>query len=87
MIVLDEHLYDARLEDAIARWYPGKIIYFCFALSLNQVDELPDLLRTVFKLEPFKTQNSRMGKVARVIKAAVQFYGVHDPTIYSMKIR
>ncbi len=27
MIVLDEHLYDARLEDALAAWYPGQIVY------------------------------------------------------------
>jgi len=27
MIVLDEHLYDARLEDALSHWYPGQIIH------------------------------------------------------------
>jgi hypothetical protein len=56
-------------------------------LNLEDVDEIPELLRSVFKLMPFKIKNSRMGKVARVIKVSVQFYSVNDPKIYSMKIR
>jgi len=133
MIVLDEHLNDARLEDALSHWYPGQIIHLktlrpktlikddavatllfklkqptfvtinwtdfwrqisadkrycvvCFALSLNQADKLSDLLRSVFKLEQFKTKNSRMGKVARVLHTSLQFYSVNDPTMYSVKI-
>jgi hypothetical protein len=51
MIVLDEHLTDARVETAIARWYKGKI---AFIKKLRQGtiikdDVIPTLLRQLQK--------------------------------------
>jgi len=38
----------------------------CFALPDSRTDEMPGLLRTVFRLPAFRTKARRMGKVLRV---------------------
>jgi hypothetical protein len=131
MIVLDEHLSDARLETAISRWYRGQIVFvkmlrprtlvkddsiptllrlskqptfitidwrdfwrqiqadnryciICFALDIKHVDEIPNLLRRVLDLAPFKTKNNRMGNVIRVTKNSIQYYRLKDSRIYTI---
>ncbi len=91
MIVLDEHLTDARLETAISHWYKGKIAFIryciiCFALELKRYNEIPNLLRRVLSLAPFKTKNNKMGTVIRVTKHTVNYYRCKDSRIYTFSI-
>jgi hypothetical protein len=60
VIVLDEHLLGERLDQAIARWYRGRV---CFIGSLRpgsvvKDDSIPHLLRTA-QQPTFVTQNWR----------------------------
>jgi hypothetical protein len=58
VIVLDEQLQGTRLDEAIARWYPGRV---CFVgdlrpRSVNKDDGIPHLLRSG-RHPTFVTQN------------------------------
>jgi hypothetical protein len=58
VIVLDEHLQGARLEEAIGRWYRGRV---CFVGALRpgsivKDDSIPHLLRAA-RQPTFVTQN------------------------------
>ena len=128
MIVLDEQLKDARIKDAIGRWYRGRVVNItslrpgtvikddaipmllrqltgatfvtinttdfwgrisggsnycvvCLSLSDDRADEIPELLRRLFRLAGFETKRSRSGKVALVSRSQVQFYQVANPNV------
>lgn len=53
----------------------------CFPLPDERVNEIPGLLRRLFRLPAFKTKAARMGKVARVSPAQVQLYEAGDSRI------
>ena len=58
MIVLDDQLEDARIQQAIARWYKGTVIYLkdLRPASVIRDDAVPMLLRTI-KQPTFVTLN------------------------------
>jgi hypothetical protein len=74
-VTIDEHFWNRGLRDA--RYC---IVYF--ALRDDQQDQIPDLLRRLFRLPQFNTRAKRMGKVIRVSPAGVQFYQLGDETPY-----
>jgi hypothetical protein len=45
-----------------------------FAVSKDQQEELPRLLRLLFRLPQFRTRAARMGKVARVGRSSVIYW-------------
>ncbi len=58
------------------------IIYV--AVSDDQQFKIPDLLRRLFRLSDFKTKAARMGKVARVSSARIEYMQVKDETVHSV---
>lgn len=50
----------------------------CFAWSDGRIGEIPQALRSVFRLSEFRTKGQRMGKIVRVTRGAVFFYDVYD---------
>jgi hypothetical protein len=46
----------------------------CCAVSHTRAQEVPDLLRRVLALEPFRTRSRRLGKIVRVSPQHVQYY-------------
>ncbi len=54
----------------------------CLKLTADQTDELPRLLRRLFKLSEFKTKRARMGKVALVSPRAVQYYSATNDLVH-----
>jgi hypothetical protein len=75
MIVLDEHLHDARLEFALARWYPGQIVQLKLLRprTLIKDDAVPSLLRQL-KQPTFVTINwSDFGDKLPLINDTVLF--------------
>lgn len=121
MIVLDEQLKHANLEEQLAKWYRGRILNItalrpgtvikddavplllqkvsdptfitinttdfweqvqtnrgycivCFPLTDDRVDEIPNLLRQLFRLQEFCTKQARRGKIARVSHRQIRYY-------------
>jgi hypothetical protein len=59
---------------------------FCIitvALNQDQVEEIPQLLRRLFRLPEFKTKASRMGKVIHVTQNHIEYYE-SDRRIHSL---
>jgi hypothetical protein len=54
----------------------------CLKLTTEQTDEIPFLLRRLFKLPEFKTKRARMGKVVLVSPRGVQYYGAAKELIH-----
>ena len=54
----------------------------CLQLSTERVDEIPSLLRRLFRLPGFKTKAERMGKVVLVSPQRVRYYQAHDNQIH-----
>jgi hypothetical protein len=46
----------------------------CCAVPHTRAEEVPDLLRRVLALEPFRTRSRRLGKMVRVSPQHVQYY-------------
>jgi hypothetical protein len=46
--------------------------------------EIPGLFRRLFRLPMFKTKANRMGKVAKVNNAGVQYYQFGDEELHSL---
>ena len=57
----------------------------CLPLPNKRQGEIPDLLHRLFRLPDFKTKSARMGKVARVSEAEIQFYQAGDETVRVME--
>jgi hypothetical protein len=56
----------------------------CFALPHSRTDDLSELLRNLFRLEPFRTRKRRLGKIARVSARRVQFYTTESWAVQSL---
>ena len=54
-------------------------------LPHEQLHEMPDLLRRLFRLPEFKTKARRMGKVVRVSRRQLQYY--EGPADHSIRVR
>lgn len=59
----------------------------CFALPDSRAREIPDLLRTVFRLPVFRTKAGRMGMVLRLTDERVSYYGSTDRQIQVIDLR
>jgi hypothetical protein len=53
----------------------------CFTLPADDAEQVPVLLRRLFRLDEFKTRALRLGKVARVSGGQVAFYQSDEPQI------
>ena len=54
------------------------------AVSDDQQFKIPALLRPLFRLPEFKTKAARMGKVARISSARIEYMQVRDETVYAL---
>lgn len=79
-LTIDAGFWDRKLCD------PKYSILF-FALTHEQQDEIPELLRRVFRLDEFKTRNARMGKVARISTIGIEFWQIGDEKMYRLNFK
>ncbi|MBM3240491.1 hypothetical protein FJZ31_29765 [Candidatus Poribacteria bacterium] len=56
----------------------------CLELPNERLNEIPALLRRLFRLSEFKTKAGRMGKVIRVSRAGIWYYQVRDNIVYHL---
>ena len=56
----------------------------CVAVPHTRALEVPDLVRRLFALEPFRTRQKRLGKIARVSQRQVQYYTTDRFTIHRL---
>jgi hypothetical protein len=54
----------------------------CCAVPHTRAQEVPELLRRVLALEPFRTRSRRLGKIVRVSRQHVQYYTTDTRTIH-----
>jgi hypothetical protein len=66
-VTIDEDFWDVR-------WCDPSYAILHFALRNDQQKNLPALLRALFRLPEFRTRAQRMGKVARVSAATVEWW-------------
>ena len=50
----------------------------CFTLSDGHTGDIPQSLRTLFRLPEFRTKAQRMGKIVRVTRGAISYNAVHN---------
>lgn len=74
-ITIDDGFWNRSLRDA--RYC---IVYF--DVRDDQQDQIPNLLRRLFRLPQFNTRAKRMGKVIRVSTAGIEFCQMGDETLY-----
>lgn len=55
-----------------------------FQLLDRDAQEIPDLLRRVFHLAPFRTRRRRLGKIARVSREHCQYYTADSWAVETM---
>jgi len=77
LVTIDMGLWKKRYCD---RHYC--ILYF--ALLDTQQNQIPSLLRQVFRLETFKTKAARMGKVARITFTQVSYWELGSDKLHSL---
>ena len=56
----------------------------CLQLSTERVDEIPLLLRRLFRLPGFKTKAERMGKVVLLNPQRVRYYQAREDQIHTV---
>lgn len=56
----------------------------CLPIPNERQNEIPDLLRRLLHLPEFCTKAARMGRVARVTSAGVQFYDLTHPGVQTI---
>ncbi len=56
----------------------------CLQLSTERVDEIPSLLRRLFRLPGFKTKAERMGKVVLLNPQQVRYYQARKDQIHTV---
>ena len=78
-VTIDDGFWDKNLR------HPGYCILY-FALSDNQQDQIPPLLRQLFRLDAFKTKRARMGKVARVHPTRMDYWQWGDEERHTLPI-
>jgi hypothetical protein len=54
----------------------------CCAVPHTRAQEVPDLLRRVLALEPFRTRSRRLGKIVRVSPQYVRYYTTDTQAIH-----
>jgi len=57
----------------------------CLSIPNDQVGEIPQLLRRLFRLPQFQTKGARMGKVVLVSKQRIQYYEVNRRSIQTVR--
>ncbi|MBM3128135.1 MAG: hypothetical protein FJ009_05785 [Chloroflexi bacterium] len=57
----------------------------CFPLRNEEQEQLPLLLRRLLRLSAFHTKSERMGKVARVSVADIQYWQVSDNRLRNLE--
>ena len=56
----------------------------CLQLSTSRANEIPSLLRRLFRLPGFKTKVERMGKVVLLNPQWVRYYQAHEDVIHTI---
>jgi hypothetical protein len=77
LLTIDRDFWDRRF------CHPGYCILY-FHLPDERRDQLPGLLRALPALEEFRTRARRMGKVARVGRAGVDFWAASQPDLQTV---
>jgi hypothetical protein len=72
-VTIDRGFWRRRLS------HPGYCILY-FALRKEEQEEIPPLLRRLFRRPEFRTRAVRMGKVARVSKSVVTYWEADKKT-------
>jgi hypothetical protein len=54
----------------------------CCTIPHTRAQEVPELLRRVLALEPFRTRSRRLSKIVRVSRQHVQYYTTETRTIH-----
>ncbi len=68
-----------NVEDFWRRSAPdARYAIVCFSLSHREVTEISQLLRRLLSVEPFRTRQSRLGKIARVNHEQVRYYSTES---------
>lgn len=57
----------------------------CFPFPDDRVEEIPDLLRRLFRFPEFKSKRARRGKVTLVSHTRVQYYQVNDSQVHRLE--
>lgn len=70
-VTIDMGFWNLRLRDA-------RYCILCFPLRNDEQQEIPGLLRRLFRLSEFATKAARMGKVVRVSQAHIDYWQVGD---------
>ena len=63
----------------------SKYCVMCFNWDDSRIREMPDILRSLFKMDDFKTIAARMGKVIRVSDIGIRFYVTSDKIVRHIK--
>lgn len=58
----------------------------CFALPDAEAESVSPLLRSVFRLEPFRTRKVRLGKIARITDVQVRYYSVESRVVRTLEL-
>jgi hypothetical protein len=56
----------------------------CLDIPDSRLDDIPEMLRRLFALEPFRTRKRRLGKIVRVTEERIQFYTTASPAIQTL---
>ena len=78
-VTIDDGFWDKNLR------HPGYCLIY-FALSDDQQDQIPPLLRQLFRFDAFKTKVARMGLVARVHPNYVDYWQWGDDERHTLPI-
>lgn len=76
-VTIDMGFWDKGLRDT-------KYCVLCFPLRNDEQFRLPELLRRLFRLPEFRTKAARMGKVARIGPAQVDYWLPGDERQYRL---
>jgi hypothetical protein len=74
-VTIDEGFWDRRLCDS----------HYCIlylAIRDNQQSQIPSLIRQVFHLSAFKNKAVRMGKVARISSASIEYWQLGNQSLH-----
>ena len=77
LVTIDQGFYAKRHRDA-----RHCLLYFAVPESRQRV--IPRLLRRLLRLPPFKTRAARMGKVACISAAHIQYWQFSDERLYEV---
>jgi hypothetical protein len=70
-VTIDTGFWNRELLDA-------SYCVLCFPLSSEEQYKIPDLLRRLLHVPEFRSKSARMGKIARVSAAYVQYWQLSD---------